>query len=190
MKKAYIFLFDGYSDWEIAFLTPELKKSKDWDLVYFSQSGSMVSSAGGLQIQPSISLENLIIEDIDLLVLPGGDAWEKGSNNALEAMLVELIEAEKPIAAICGATTFLGQLGILNGIKHTSNDLYYLKSSAPKYKGDENYQNTLSVTDDNIITANGIAPIEFSKHVFEFIELYESSIEKWFQLFKNGIWSE
>ena len=27
-ENVYIFLFDGFSDWEIAYLTPELKKAK------------------------------------------------------------------------------------------------------------------------------------------------------------------
>jgi len=41
-KKIFIFLFDGFSDWEIAFLTPELKKNKEFELIYFSKDGSSV----------------------------------------------------------------------------------------------------------------------------------------------------
>ncbi len=33
----FIFLFDGFSDWEIAYLTPEIKKNNAFDLVYFSK---------------------------------------------------------------------------------------------------------------------------------------------------------
>ena len=59
---------------------------------------------------------------------------------------------------------------------------------APKYSGDENYQNSLAITDRNITTANGIAPIEFAREIFKAIGLYsDENIEKWFQLFKNGI---
>ena len=47
------------------------------------------------------------------------------------------------------------------------------------------------MTDRNIITANGIAPIEFAREIFKTIGLYNNdNIEKWFQLFKNGIWSK
>jgi len=36
-----------------------------------------------------------------------------------------------------------------------------------------------------------IAPIEFAVEIFKKIELKpDDEIEKWFQLFKNGIWSE
>jgi hypothetical protein len=62
---------------------------------------------------------------------------------------------------------------------------------APEYKGEKLYQSNLSVTDKNIITANGFSPIEFAREIFKEIELKnEKDIEKWFQLFKNGIWAE
>jgi len=190
-KKIYVFLFNGFSDWEISYLTPEINKSEQFDLVYFSKNGDLITSMGGLQIKPTKSLNDLNFEDINMLILPGGVAWEKGENKEIEKVTTELFETGRPIAAICAATTFLGQLGLLNDLKHTSNDLNYLKGIAPKYSGDENYQNSLAVTDRNIITAKGIAPIEFACEIFKTIGLYsDDNIEKWFQLFKNGIWSE
>jgi putative intracellular protease/amidase len=190
-KRIFVFLFDGFSDWEISYLTPEINKSEQFDLVYFSKNGNLITSMGGLQITPTTSLNELKFEDVDMLILPGGDAWEKGENAEIEKLTKDIFEKRKPIAAICAATTYLGQLGLLNDLKHTSNDLNYLKGIAPKYCGDENYQNSLALTDKNIITANGIAPIEFAREIFKTIGLYsDDNIEKWFQLFKNGIWSE
>ncbi|MCB9001014.1 MAG: glutamine amidotransferase [Bacteroidales bacterium] len=190
-KKIFVFLFDGFSDWEISYLTPEINKSERFDLVYFSENGKPLISMGGLQIKPTISLNELNYKEIDMLILPGGTAWEKGENTSIEELTKRVFESGIPIAAICAATTYLGQLGFLNELKHTSNDLNYLKGAAPKYCGDEKYQNSLAVTDKNIITANGIASIEFAKEIFKAIGLYsDDNIEKWFQLFKNGIWSE
>lgn len=190
-KKICIFLFDGFSDWEISFLTPEINKSEQFELVYFSKNGDHLTSMGGLQIKPTNSLGDVQFEDVNMLILPGGTAWEKGENSEIKKITTDLFETGKPIAAICAATTYLGQLGLLNHLKHTSNDLNYLKGMAPNYSGDENYQNSLAVTDRNIITAKGIAPIEFAREIFKTIGLYsDDNIEKWFQLFKNGIWSE
>ncbi len=191
MKKIAIFLFNGFSDWEIAYLTPEINKSEQFELVYFSNDGNFVSSMGGLQVEPHTSLLELDINDFSLVILPGGTAWEKGENQEIAQFTKEVYKKGKPIAAICAATAFLAQLGLLDGLKHTSNDLNYLKAVAPSYKGETNYQNSLAVTDKNIITANGIAPVEFAREVFKIIGLYsDDRIEKWFQLFKNGIWSE
>ncbi|MBN2598435.1 type 1 glutamine amidotransferase family protein [Labilibaculum sp.] len=190
-KKIFVFLFDGFSDWEISYLTPEINKSEQFDLVYFSKNGNTVTSMGGLQIKPASSLSELNFEDLDLLILPGGIAWEKGENEEITKFAKNAFEKGKTIAAICAATAYLGQLGLLNDLKHTSNDLNYLKGTAPMYRGEGNYQNSLAVTDRNIITANGIAPIEFAREIFKTIGLYnDDTIEKWFQLFKNGIWSE
>ena len=191
MNKIYVFLFNGFSDWEISYLTPEISKSEEFELIYFSKDGNPVTSMGGLLITPTTSLNELRIDDVSMLILPGGTAWEKGDNNEIENLVRNLFEKRKPIAAICAATTYLGQLGFLNDLKHTSNDINYLKSIAPDYCGDENYQNSFAVTDKNIITANGIASIEFAREVFKSIGLYsDSNIEKWFQLFKNGIWAD
>jgi len=190
-KKIAVFLFDGFSDWEISYLTPEINKSDQFELVYFSADGSTIKSMGGLQVKPSSSLSELKNKAVDMLILPGGTAWEKGENDEITAFTKEVFKLGKPIAAICAATTYLGQLGLLNDLQHTSNDLNYLKGMAPNYCGDENYQNALAVTDRNIITANGISPIEFAREIFKLIELYNiDHIEQWYQLFKNGIWSE
>lgn len=189
VKKVFIFLFDGFSDWEIAYLSPEINKSESFDLIYFSKDGKTVSSMGGLKVSPDQSLNAINANEIDMLILPGGTAWETDQNDAIEKMVQNLFNTGVTIGAICAATTYLGKLGILDKIKHTSNDLNYLKKVAPQYKGEANYADSLAVSDQNIITANGIAPIEFAKAVFLQLNVYNpENTEKWFQLFKNGIW--
>lgn len=189
MKNICIYLFNGFSDWEISYLTPEINKDERFNLVFFADSKDPIKSMGGLSIQPSHSLSDLDINDIDLLVLPGGTAWESGDNTNIEETVRLAFSKEIPIASICAATIYLGNLGLLDNIKHTSNDLNYLKAVAPNYKGYENYQNQLAVSDENIITASGIAPIEFAKEIFKKIELFPTpQLESWYKLFKHGIW--
>lgn len=118
-------------------------------------------------------------------------AWEGGKLDYIIPLVKQLYDKQTTIAAICGATIFLGTNGFLNNIKHTSIDLQYLKMVAPEYTGEHLYQHEKAYSDQHIITANGTAPIEFAKEVFKSISLYDSTrIEKWYQLFKNGIWSE
>jgi putative intracellular protease/amidase len=187
-KRICVFLFDGFSDWEIAYVTPELNKSERFDLIYVSEKGNSITSMGGLHVKPTCSLTDLNPETIDMLILPGGTAWEEGKITAIEDLTKRIAENEKPIAAICAATTYLGQLGLLNKRKHTSNGLNYLKEVAPDYRGDEHYVSAWAVADKNIITATGVAPIEFAREIFRAIELYdEENLEKWFQVFKNGV---
>nr|WP_297163934.1 DJ-1/PfpI family protein [uncultured Dysgonomonas sp.] len=191
-KNVYIYLFDGFSDWEIAYLTPELKKNKEINLLTFSDTGKSVFSMGGLEVIPNISSADIDISGIDLLLLPGGFIWETNNPDQINVdCLVEKVYLnKKSIAAICGATIYLARKGYLNNIEHTSNDLNYLKMVAPEYKGEQYYQNQLAVSHNQIITANGIAPIEFAQKILEELKFDGDYVDKWFQLFKNGIWSE
>ena len=187
----YVFLFDGFADWETAYLMPELKKSETINLKTFTIDGSSITSMGGLKIIPDISLAELTSSGSSLLVLPGGYAWEKGEITGIDHLVKTFFESNSTIAAICAATTYLGEKGYLDDVKHTSNDLNYLKSVAPHYKGENNYQFEPAVTDKNIITASGISSIDFAREIFRKVNLYdENSLEKWYQLFKNGIWME
>jgi putative intracellular protease/amidase len=187
----YIFLFDGFSDWEISYLAPELKKSDKINLKYFTIDGSEITSVGGLKITPDLSIQELNLDNTSVLVLPGGSAWEEKSIKGIDGLVEKLHSKNQTIAAICSATTYLGQKGYLDNVKHTSNALEYLKYIAPDYKGEKEYQSDLAVTDKNIITANGFSPIEFAREIFKKTEIKsEEDIEKWFQLFKNGIWTE
>ena len=185
----FIFLFEGFADWELGYLMPELKKSEFINLKTFSTDGSPVTSMGGLKITPDYSLAEVEAKENTILILPGGNAWEKGEVTGIDDLMKTFSERNFTIAAICGATFYLGEKGFLDEIKHTSNDLNYLKAVAPHYKGENNYQFDPAVTDKKIITARGISPIEFAREIFRKVNLYdENQIEKWFQLFKNGIW--
>ena len=84
------------------------------------------------------------------------------------------------------------------------NSFYYISSKIKTKINNDNlswnenciafyYVSKLAQTNNlkKVITANGIAPIEFAREIFKTVELYnEKDIEKWFQLFKNGIGTE
>ncbi len=188
-KKVFVYLFEGFSDWEIGFVTPELRKSDGFELVYFSGSGEAVVSMGGLCVSPDMALSDVKPEEVDLLILPGGGAWEKNGNTEIDTLVNVLNNAGKSVAAICGATLCLGRLGLLDGIKHTSNALFYLKQFLPDYNGEKFYSEELAVRDCNIITASGIGAMEFAKEIFTLTDLMSAEeIDKWFMLFKFGVW--
>lgn len=68
--------------------------------------------------------------------------------------------------------------------------MIHLKAIAPSFTGEDFYKNTMAVTDQNVIPANGVGPIEFAHEIFNKCGVFgETTTEKWFQLFKNGVWS-
>lgn len=186
----YVFLFEGFADWEIAYLMPELKKSEKINLKTFTIDGLPIFSMGGLKVYPDISVDDVNFgNSSNLIILPGGEAWGKNEIKGIDDILENFYNNGFPIAAICAATTYLGKKGFLDAVNHTSNDLSYLKAMVPNYKGEDYYQFELAISDKNIITASGISSLEFAREIFKKVNLYDdASIEKWYQLFKNGVW--
>ena len=190
-KIVYVFLFEGYSDWEISYLLPELNKSPMYELRTFSPDGDSVASMGGLRVQVDQAMQEVDQSNMAMLVLPGGDAWEEEQLREIIPLVEETHRQGIPVAAICGATTLLAFMGLLNDIEHTSNGKDYLKAIVPRYRGAIHYLEQGVVNSNNIITASGIAPIDFAREIFRELSLFdESNIEKWYQLFKNGVWIE
>jgi len=77
IKNVYIFLFNGFSDWEISYLAPELVQSENINLKYFSIDGLEIISMGGLKIIPDLSILELEFNTVSALILPGGGAGKK-----------------------------------------------------------------------------------------------------------------
>ena len=92
-----------------------------------------------------------------------------------------------PLAAICGATSFLAQHQFLDSRAHTSNHLeMYLRKMAPSYRGDQYYVKEHCVTDGNLITANGTAMVQFASAIFEKLNVMDNEdLKFWFGFFKH-----
>jgi putative intracellular protease/amidase len=189
MKKrtCYLFVFEGYSDWEPSVAIAGLQQLTDFTLKSFSIDGKPVRSMGNMHIVPDVALENVKADEVDLLILPGGEAWDKKGNLEIMPLLNSVLDKNKLVAAICGATGFLGEQGYLNEVKHTSNHLdLYLKKVAPHYQGDQHYVKEFAVKDGNLITASGVAIVEFAQLIFEHFNLLESrELSFWFQFFQK-----
>ena len=190
-KIVYLFVFDGYSDWEPSYVIGELNRSDKYELTSFSVTGEVVRSAGGLRIMPDMSLADVKPDLAEMIILPGGDAWEHKKYREIIPLIKDFNRLSKKVAAICGATLLLSDMGLLNDTKHTSNAEFYLKRFSDKYNGEQYYVRRPVVWDKNIVTASGIYPIEFAAEIFRALNVMDDdTVEKWFQLFRNGVWVE
>jgi putative intracellular protease/amidase len=184
-RKCFMFIFNGYSDWEPALVVAGLQQFTDVEVLTFSIDGSPVRSMGNIQVVPDLALRDLPKAEIALLLLPGGAAWDEGKNQEILALVTELINSETPVAAICGATSFLAQHQFLDNRAHTSNHLeMYLRKVAPTYRGDEYYLKKHCVTDRNLITANGTATVQFASAIFNKLNVIDNDqLKFWFSFF-------
>jgi putative intracellular protease/amidase len=183
----YLFVFDGYADWEPALVVGGLTRYSDFDVKTFSFDGLPVRSMGNILVQPDLSLREVDAHATDLILLPGGTAWEEGRNDGIMPFLEDVQSRKCTLAAICAATTVLARLGYLDEVHHTSNGEGYLKHHVAEYKGEPCYINEPAVADENIITANGAGMIEFAYEIFRHIGMLNTDdLEIWLRVYKSG----
>ena len=165
-----------------------LDRTKDpVSLLTAGNSKKAVKTMGGLTITPDEIIDNVKFQAGDLLILPGADTWMNENNRKVIDIVSSIISTEVVIAAICGATIAMAKNGLLNDRKHTSNDRDYLKMICPEYTGSDFYINEPAVIDNNLITASGIAPLEFSYEIFKKTDVMKSdTLEAWYHLYKTG----
>jgi len=194
-KNIYVFLADNYADWELGYLLPSMatpgglpgtdKKHKS--VVFFSLEEDVVVSSGGLRVSVNKKISDVDINDIGGLVLPGGTFWENLKSSQLDELVKVLRKRKISIGAICAATGYLAEQGVLDNIKHTSNALDFVKYVAPSYQGNDNYLNELAVTDDHVCTASGFGAVEFTREMLVELNIYnKTDSDIWYKAFKYG----
>lgn len=190
----HVYLFDGYADWEIAFLgagiaNPQFQRDPGrWRLrTVAAAPGSSLRSMAGLTVLPDLGVDAVTADASFLFVLPGGAGWEDpAEHRAAVEVASRLLRTGGRVAAICGATAGLARAGLLDARPHTSNAQAYLKG-VEGYAGAAQYVDQPAVRGGALITAGGMAPLEFSREVFALLELYDDeALDAWYQLYKTG----
>ncbi|HDR7648092.1 TPA: glutamine amidotransferase, partial [Bacillus mycoides] len=192
-KKVYLYVFNTMSDWEYGHLIAELNSGRYFKkelaplkVVTVGTNNEIITTMGGLSIKPDISLDECTLESNDLLVLPGGTTWGESIHHPILKKIGEALKLGTIVAAICGATEGLANFGYLDSRKHTSNDLEYIKMVCPNYKGEQLYKMEPAVCDENLITASGVAPLEFAMEVLKKIDVFApDTLHSWYNLNKT-----
>jgi putative intracellular protease/amidase len=190
-QDVHLFVFDSLSDWEPGYAvaginSPQLQLSPGrYRIRTVALRRGSISTMEGIRIEPDLTLDSISPENSAMLILPGGTTWDIGQNMEAVEVAGAFLNSYVPVAAICGATAGLARGGLLDHRRHTSNAGEYL--AATQYRGMALYEEAPAVTDDNVITASGIAPVDFAQHIFRCLGLYASQVlDVWYGLFKTG----
>ena len=195
MKKEIIFvLLNDFADWEGAHISVciNIGVKPGGPIKYTAKTMSLtkelVVSLGGFRVLPDYDI-NTLPDNYAGLVLVGGMSWFTPEAEQIVPLVAQAIKDKKLVAGICNASVFLGKHGFLNNVKHTSNSLPYLKEYAgDAYNGESNYINEPAVRDGNIVTAPGIADLEFSKEILYALDADTPDvIEESYQFYKYGL---
>jgi putative intracellular protease/amidase len=187
MHTLYVYILDTLADWELGHVMAELSSGrylKDpalrYSVVLCGSTLKPVTTMGGLHLTPEVLVQDIQPVPGDVLVLPGADTWLDPAQVPAIRAAGRLLDGGILVAAICGATFGLANAGLLDNRPHTSNDPAVLKMFCPNYRGEDHYVNEPAVTDNNLITASGLAPVEFAYHVFRRLDaMTPATLEAW-----------
>lgn len=149
-----------------------------------------VKSIGGFRTMPDYSFET-IPEDYAALVLIGGFGWMTPVAEQIVPIVRKAIDSGKIVGAICNGASFMAKAGFLNNVKHTGNGLEQLQLwGGDNYTNPDGYVHVQAVSDNNIVTANGSATLEFAKELLLLLENdTPERIEMYYQFNKQGFCS-
>lgn len=178
----YVLIYNGFAQFEIIFTCLFMKRKGEVIAVGIDENE--VKSIEGFVIKPAKQLKDLVIDEIDLLVIPGGEAKNIYNNSYLDELLRALNKKKKVIAAICAAPVKLAMAGILDNKKFTVDTPELTEYK--EYFKNSSYVNENVVVDKNIITAKPCGYIDFALETSKKMGIYEddSQLQETIDFFK------
>lgn len=194
MFTIYVYVLDTLADWELGYVTSELhsgrffkKDAERVSLKTVSYSKEPIHTMGGLTVVPDCLIDDVVVNETSVLLLPGADTWNNPEHGAIIKKVSEFLSVGAIVGAICGATVALANSGLLDSRRHTSNGQGFLEMFSPTYKGQEFYVDEPSVADSNLITANPTGSLLWAKQIIERLGVFQSNtLELWYEYFSTG----
>lgn len=164
--KVAIFFGTGYEEIEALAVVDVLRRA-DIQITMVGVNGDRVTSSRGITICMDKKIEDIVIDDYDMLVLPGGIPGVDNlyANSTLTQTIKNFKMQNKWLAAICAAPSILGKLGVLQqekatcypGFEDTLDGCEYIDQSV--------------VCSNHIITAKGAGvSLDFAFKILEVIK--------------------
>ncbi|MBM7621006.1 putative intracellular protease/amidase [Bacillus tianshenii] len=157
-KKALLFIFEGYCEFEIA---PAISMLRDSHELYtFSLGKTPCRSEAGLLTIPCMSVDEVDPVDFDMLIIPGGDLEEIAEADALFELAGKFGAENKITAAICSGVFVLARAGLLKDAPYTITLSKEQRLFLDCFE-EELFSYRPVVSKGNVLTAQGHAYVEF-----------------------------
>ncbi|MFE3545154.1 DJ-1/PfpI family protein [Nocardia sp. NPDC059177] len=189
-KTVHAAVYDSLADWEAGAALANIadtswhREPGVFEVRTVGLTAEPITTMGRFRVTPELALADLDPADSAMLILPGADLWSGEALMPFAETAKRFVEAGVPVAGICGATTGLARVGLLDDRAHTSNASEAL--ALPGYSGAAHYVDAPAVTDRDVITANAMSPFEFAREIFARLDLFDPPVlDAWFQLFAH-----
>jgi putative intracellular protease/amidase len=170
--RTYVFLYNKFADFEIAPLLLFLREKTE--IITFSFERGVQQCEEQLKVVVDKSVDEVDPDNVDLVIIPGGDPEPYKERNDLHDLLRMIHKRGKLITAICGGPGFLAHAGLLKGLRVAHG--YSPEDAERVFEGsiitDEDV-----VVEGNIITARGQAFAEFAVEVYRHLGFFENEEE-------------
>lgn len=153
MKKAVVFLADGFEDIE-ALAPVDVLRRGGVDVTIAGVTGMQVVSSHNVKVMADKDVKDIKADDYDAFICPGGmpGATNLRDSSIVTDIIIDAYNKEKIVSAICAAPMVLDKAGVLAGKEFTM------------YPGMQNYapsgryiNNEYVVKDGKVITGAGPA---------------------------------
>ncbi|KYD22514.1 DJ-1/PfpI family protein [Parageobacillus toebii] len=165
-----ILLYPRFSEYELSVLLSVLKQGRK-PTVYIGLNAQVVKGEAGLPSIPEVTVNEVDINQLDSIVLPGVDDFEHLVDHPeLTNFLRKFQKRNIVIGAISSAPYLLSMSGLLDERKYTTG----LTADQRKFLGtfnEDNYLDSPVVIDGNLITAKGSAFVDFAIKYGELLNL-------------------
>ncbi len=194
MFTIYVYVLETLADWELGYVISELHSGRFFkkdaarvSLKTVSYSKEPIHTMGGLAVIPDCLIDDMVVSETSVLLLPGADTWNDHRHGAIIEKAGEFLAIGATVGAICGATAALANYGLLDNRRHTSNGRGVLEMFSPAYKGQRFYIDELSVADHNLITANSAGSLLWAKQIIARLGVFRpDTLEFWYAYFNTG----
>lgn len=161
-------LAEGFEELEAVTLIDLLRRAGFTVITASLTDKQQVLASRGVQIVADVRLDEVIDDDFDMIILPGGlaGATHLDQDPRIHTILKRLNQAGKAIAAICAAPLVLARSGLLSGKTITCYPDVLLASDWPNVTFSDN----AVVIDGNILTSKGPGTaMDFALAIIEYL---------------------
>ncbi|HIP54241.1 MAG TPA: DJ-1/PfpI family protein [Sulfurimonas autotrophica] len=152
MSKVLVPLASGFEEIEAVSIIDVLRRAEIEVLVASLDDSLHVKGANNIIIQADLHVKDIIAEELDMIVLPGGwdGTYALAEDENVQNLLRKMDEKGKNIGAICAAPFALNAAGVLKE-KYTCYPSVEEQIKKEGYMGDS----AMVVEDANVMTSRG-----------------------------------
>lgn len=115
----YVLMVNGFEDIE-AIEPIDIMRRAGVDVKTVGVMSKYATSSHDITIETDILVDDVQLDDMEMLVLPGGPGHTNlDESDVVQGLITSALDKDVYVAAICASPSILGKRGILDGKKYT-----------------------------------------------------------------------